>query len=85
MAVWWVVVVTGEKMITIWEVEGEGRSKRRRWARWAGGGQGGRADVWHGKRLEADNHSMDLLFKVVVMVMMLCGRDDDERGNEETG
>ena len=80
MAVWWVLVVTGEKMITIWEVEG--RSKRRRWA---GGGQGGRADVWHGKRLEADNHSMDLLFKVVVMVMMLCGRDDDERGNEETG
>ena len=50
-----------------------------------GGAGGGGRDVWHGKRLEADNHSMDLLFKVVVMVMMLCGRDDDERGNEETG
>ena len=61
---------------------GGGQTKEEEVGRGKGGG---RADVWHGKRLEADNHSMDLLFKVVVMVMMLCGRDDDERGNEGTG
>ena len=54
MVGWWVVVVTGEKMITIW---GEGFKEKR----------GGR-DVWHGKGLEADTHSMDAVQR---------GDDDD--------